>query len=139
LQEIEPLRFRANAQRLSRKPVPTFPDRALGSPRGFQRLRRVDIEEGTKALDRDFRRRLAMPGDQMAGADVAVERHQLVEETARPQDRIAAPAVADRHRDQIAAVRRERLRSADRSNEAIVPSRVGRATAHPNVEPRRFQ
>jgi hypothetical protein len=90
-------------------PVPTFPDRALGSPGRLQRLRRVDIEEGAKALDRDFRHRLAMPCDQMAGADVAVERHQLVEEAARPQYRIAAPAIADGHSDQIAAVGRKRF------------------------------
>src|ERR1700682_3091285 len=77
------------------KPVPTFPDRALGSPRGLERLRRVDVEKGAKALDRDFRHRLAMPCDQMAGADVAVERHQLVEEAARPQHRIAAPVIAN--------------------------------------------
>ena len=61
------------------------------------------------AFDRDFRHRLGVPGDQMAGADIAVERHQFLEEAARPQHRIAAPAVADGHRDQIAAIRRERL------------------------------
>src|ERR1700687_6518222 len=75
--------------------------------RGLERLRRIDIEEGTKALDRDFRHRLAMPCDQMAGADVAVERHQLVEEAPRPQHRIAAPVIADGHRDTIAAIRRK--------------------------------
>jgi hypothetical protein len=56
---------------------------SLAPPRRLECLRRIDIEEGTKALDRDFRHRLAMPVDQMAGADVAVERHQLVEEVAR--------------------------------------------------------
>src|ERR1700694_5563039 len=59
--------------------------------RGLERLRGVDIEKRTVAFDRDFRHRLAMPGDQMAGADIAVERHQLLEEAARPQHRIAAP------------------------------------------------
>src|SRR5260221_10967365 len=48
--------------------------------RGLQRLRGVDIEEGAKAFDRDFRHRLAMLGDQMTRTDIAVERHQLVEE-----------------------------------------------------------
>ena len=61
------------------------------------------------AFDRHFRHRLGVLGDQMTRADVAVERHQFVEEAARPQHRIAAPALADRHRDQSAAVRRERL------------------------------
>ena len=61
------------------------------------------------ALDRDFGHRLSMLGDQMPGADIAVERHQFVEEPARPQHRITAPAVADGHRDQVTAIRRERL------------------------------
>ena len=78
-------------------------------PRGLQRLRRVDIEKRAVALDRHFRHRFGMLGDQMAGADIAVERHQFLEEAPRPQHRIAAPAVADGHRDQIAAIRRERL------------------------------
>src|SRR6478735_8263826 len=76
----------------------------LRSLRGFKRLRRVDIEKGAVALDRDFRHRLAMPRNQMAGADIAVERHQLAEEAARPQHRIAAPVIAHRHRNQIAAI-----------------------------------
>ena len=54
-----------------------------------------------------FRHRLVMPGDQVPRADIAVERHQFVEEPARPQHRIAAPVVADGHRDQIAAIRRK--------------------------------
>jgi hypothetical protein len=37
----------------------------------------------------------------------AIARHQLVGEAARPQHRIAAPAIADRQSDQITAVRRE--------------------------------
>ena len=74
-----------------------------------KRLRGVDIEERAVALDRDFGYRLAVLGDQMARADVAVERHQLVEETARPQHGIAAPAIADGQGDQLAAVRRESL------------------------------
>ena len=37
----------------------------------------------TKAPDRDFRHRFGMPVNQMAGANVAIERHQLVEESAR--------------------------------------------------------
>src|SRR5258707_479283 len=48
--------------------------------RGLQRLRRVDIEKRAVTLNRDFRHCLAVSGDQMAGADIAVERHQLVEE-----------------------------------------------------------
>ena len=77
--------------------------------RRFKRLRGIDIEKGSVALDRDFRHCLAMLRNQMAGADIAVERHQLVEEAARPQHRIAAPAVAHRHRNQVAAIRREGL------------------------------
>src|SRR5216684_2891641 len=72
-----------------------------------ERLRRIDIEEGAMALDRDFRYRLAVLGDQVAGADIAVKRHQLVEETSRPQYRIAAPSVADGYRDQVAAIWRK--------------------------------
>src|SRR6185312_4847055 len=79
----------------------------LSSPRRFQRLRRVDVEESAVALDSHLRDRFAMLGDQMPCADVAFERHQLVEEAARPQDRIAAAAVGDGHHDQIAAVGRE--------------------------------
>ncbi|OIQ67953.1 hypothetical protein GALL_504660 [mine drainage metagenome] len=45
--------------------------------------------------------------NQVAGADIAVERHQFVEEAARPQHRIAATAVADGDRDQIAAIGRK--------------------------------
>src|SRR5712691_9319349 len=59
-----------------------------------ERLWRVDIEKRAVALNRHFRHRLAMPGYQVAGADIAVERHQLVEEAPRPQHRIAAPVVA---------------------------------------------
>ena len=50
-----------------------------------------------------------MLGNQVAGADIAVEGHQLLEEAPRPQDRVAAPSVGDRHRDQITAVRRKGL------------------------------
>src|SRR5713226_8821253 len=48
--------------------------------RGLERLRGIDVEEGTVALDRDFRHRLAVFGDQMPGADIAIKRHQFVEE-----------------------------------------------------------
>jgi hypothetical protein len=56
---------------------------SLTPPGRLERLRRVDIEEGAKALDRDFRHRFGMPFNQMAGTNVAIERHQLVEEAAR--------------------------------------------------------
>src|SRR5229473_8650583 len=81
----------------------------LRSPplRGLERLRGVDIEKCAVAFDRHFRHRFTMSGDQVTGADVAVERHQLVEEAARPQHRIAAPVIADGHRDQMAAIRRK--------------------------------
>ena len=81
----------------------TYPRRA-----GLQRLRGIDVEEGALALDRHFGHRLGMTGDQMARADVAVERHQFVEEAPRPHHRIAAPAVDDRHHDQRAALGIER-------------------------------
>jgi hypothetical protein len=45
-------------------------------------LRRVDIEKGAKALDRHFRHRFGMPFNEL-GANVAIERQQLVEEAAR--------------------------------------------------------
>src|SRR3984957_21087096 len=75
----------------------------LAAQRILERLGGIDIEKGAMALDRDFRHRFAVPEDQVARADIAVERHQLLEKPPRPQDRIAAPAVADGHRDQTAA------------------------------------
>src|SRR6266446_575428 len=45
----------------------------LRSARGFERLRGVDIEKGAVTFDRDFRHRFAMPGNQMARADIAVQ------------------------------------------------------------------
>src|SRR5258708_29717158 len=63
--------------------------------RRLERLRRVDIQKRPLAVDRDFRHRLAVPRDQMAGADIALERHQFVEELARPQHRSARPPVPD--------------------------------------------
>ena len=57
----------------------------------------------------DFGHGFGVLGDQMAGADIAVERHQFPEEAPRPQHRIAAAAVADGHRDQMAAIRRKGL------------------------------
>src|SRR5262249_50246432 len=62
-------------------------------PRRLQRLRGIDVEEGALAVDRDFGHGFGVLGDQVAGADVAVERHQLFEETARPQHGIAATAL----------------------------------------------
>src|ERR1700722_13945801 len=59
-------------------------------PRRLKRLGRIDIEKRAKALDRNLGHRFAVPRDQMTGADIAVERHQFVEEAARPQHRIAA-------------------------------------------------
>ena len=55
-------------------------DAELRSPRRFQRLRGVDVEEGAVAVDRNFGDGLGVLGDQVAGADVAVEGHQLLEE-----------------------------------------------------------
>src|SRR3569832_2309887 len=75
-----------------------------GAARGLERLRRIDIEKRAIALDRNFRHRFVMLGNEMSGADVAIERLQFIEETARPQHGIAAAAVADRDRDQIAAI-----------------------------------
>src|SRR5260370_9233929 len=66
-----------------------------------ERLRRIDIEKRAVAFDRHFRHPLAMPSDPLAGADTTVERHQLAEEPSRPQHPIAAPVVADGHRDQM--------------------------------------
>src|ERR1700722_5571823 len=82
---------------------------SLIAARGFQRLRRVNIQKRAVALDRDFSHRFVMLGNQMTRADIAIERHQLVEEAARPQHRIAAPAVADGNHNQIAPVRRKAL------------------------------
>src|SRR5689334_21470756 len=79
----------------------------LRSPRSFQRLRRIDIQKRALAVDRDFGDSLSVLDDQMAGADVAVERHQFLEETARPQHGIAATAIADGDGDQMTAVRRK--------------------------------
>ena len=61
-----------------------------------QCLRRIYVEEGAVSIDRDFRHRLDVTREQMARADVTFERHQFAEKAPRPQDRIAAPAVADR-------------------------------------------
>src|SRR5690348_16704198 len=79
----------------------------LSASSSFQRLRRVDVEEGALAVDGHFGDRLGVLGDQMPRADVAVERHQLLEEAARPQHGIAAAALADWHDNEIAAVRRK--------------------------------
>src|SRR3954470_18301851 len=81
----------------------------LRSTRGLKRLRGVDVEESALAIDRNFGDRLSVLGDEVTGADVAIERHQLLEEAARPQHRIAAAAVADGDGDQMAAVRRKGL------------------------------
>ena len=43
------------------------------APRRLERLRRVDIQKCGVALDRDFGHRLTVLGDQMAGADIAIE------------------------------------------------------------------
>src|ERR1700749_477485 len=76
-------------------------------PRGGERFGSVDVEEGAVAFDRQFDHGRRVPHDQMTAADIAVERGQFVEETARPQHGIAALVVADGHRDQMAAVRRQ--------------------------------
>src|SRR5512135_2904796 len=81
----------------------------LAAARRLQRLRRIDVEKCAIPLDRDLRHRLVMLGNEMTGADVAIERHQFIEETARPHNGIAATASADWHRDQIAAIRGEGL------------------------------
>ena len=78
-----------------------------GATRGLERLRRIDIEKRTVAFNLDLRHRLIMLGNEVTGADIAVERHQFIEEAARPQDGIAAATVADRDHDQVAAIRRE--------------------------------
>jgi hypothetical protein len=54
--------------------------RPLALPCSFERLRRVDVEECALAIDRNFGNRFGVLGDQMAGADIAVERHQFLEE-----------------------------------------------------------
>ena len=82
---------------------------SLDAPRGLKRLGCVDVEKSAKAFDRDFRHRLSVPGNQMTRADIAVERHQFVEETARPQHGIATLAIAHGDRDQMTAIRRERI------------------------------
>ena len=74
---------------------------------GLERLRGVDIEKSAVTFHRDLRHRRTMFRNQMAGTDIAIKRHQLVEEAARPQHRIAAPAIAHRHRNQVAAIRRK--------------------------------
>ena len=53
--------------------------------------------------------------DQMAGADIARQRHQFREKAPRPQHRIAALAVDHRHRNQRASFRVDRPQSAGRS------------------------
>src|ERR1700722_20633953 len=78
---------------------PTTPRLNLTAPRGFERLRCVDIEKGAIPLDGDFRHRFIMFGNEMTGTDIAIERHQFVEEPARPQHGIAAPAVTDGDRN----------------------------------------
>src|SRR6185295_19389685 len=57
----------------------------LPSSCSLQSLRRIDIEERALAIDRNFGHSFGMLGNQMTRADVAVERHQLLEEAARPQ------------------------------------------------------
>src|SRR5258708_36376970 len=46
--------------------------------RRLQRLRGVDIQKRAMALDRDFRHRLAVPDDQMAGAANPLQRHPFL-------------------------------------------------------------
>src|SRR5690349_2724473 len=62
-----------------------------GAAGSLKRLGRIDVEESAVAFDRDLRHRLTMFRDQVASADVAVERHQFVEEAPRPQHWVAAP------------------------------------------------
>ena len=50
----------------------------------FERLWRIDVEEGTFAIHEHFGDRLGVLGDQVPCADVAVERHQFRKEAARP-------------------------------------------------------
>src|ERR1700689_1235259 len=64
----------------------------LAAARGFQRLRRVDIQKRAVPLDRDLRHRLIVLGNEVTGTDVAVKHNQFIEKTARPQDGIATPA-----------------------------------------------
>src|SRR5436190_18072649 len=78
--------------------------RGSTSTRGLQPLRGVDIEEGAVAFDRYLSHRLGRFGDQMARADIAIERHQFTEEAARPQDRIAATPLGNGHGDELTAV-----------------------------------
>src|SRR5918994_4107246 len=86
---------------------PPYEFTKLRSSRGFQRLRRVNVEKRALAIARDFGYRLGVLGDQMARADIAVERHQFPKESPRPQHGIAAAAVADGDGDKMAAVRRK--------------------------------
>src|SRR5262249_9883647 len=73
----------------------------LAPSRRLERLRRVDVEEGAIALDGHFRYGFSVPGNQMARADVTIERHEFLEEAPRPEHGIAATALGDGHRDQV--------------------------------------
>jgi len=57
-----------------------LPPGDLRATRRLQRLRRVDVEERALAFDGHFRHGFGVPGDQVPRADIAVERHQLLEE-----------------------------------------------------------
>src|SRR5215472_16618355 len=72
-----------------------------------ERFRSVDVREGGLAADRHLDHRLAIAADQTARADIALDRHQVGEEAARPQHRVAALAVHRRHHRKRALFRIE--------------------------------
>src|SRR5215472_13211923 len=77
------------------------------APRGFKRLRRVDVEKRSVAFDGHLGNGFTVLGDKVPRTDVALQRHQLAEEASRPQYGIAAPALGDWQHDQIAAIGRK--------------------------------
>ena len=70
-----------------------------------QRLGRVDISQCGIASNRHFDNRFGVIADQVTSSYVALNTHEIVEETARPDDGIPAPAFNVWHDHERAALR----------------------------------